>query len=110
MRQYDLRLPVLRLPGGHHRQHRARAGGRRGGQRRAVPAQGMGARLPSRSDPRNVARAQHAQLFVLFLRGQRGAPPLGAGAGDRHRLPAQDTHRDRARRRQAHPAAHNGQH
>ena len=90
VRRAALRPPALRLSGGDARLPGSGPGHRHRGQRREVPAQGLGAGLPSGPHPRHVARPQHEGIHLLLIRGQRGAPPLGARTRAGHRLAAEN--------------------
>lgn len=54
--------------------------------------------------------ARHPPLHLLFLRGARGAPPLGAGAAHDRGVPAQHPPRVAAAGRRPQPKTDRGQH
>lgn len=110
MRRPALRPPPLRLSGGDARLSGTGTGHRRGGQRRKVPAQGVGAGLPPRPHPRHVAGPQHEGVLLLLVRGERGAAPFGTRTRAGHRLAAENPQRARARHRPPQPAADSHQH
>ncbi len=109
VRRHDLRPALLRLSGGNARLSGARAGDRVRGRRTGVPAEGLGAGFPSGPHPRHVAGPQHEGIRLLFVRGERGAAPLGARARDGRGLFREDPSRAGACHRPPQQTAHRHQ-